>query len=72
MKKITPYFILFAFLAIVFYDGFAFYDGGQEATISYLIITDWIYNYPFIVFAMGLVCGHLFWPLSRHKYEGKK
>ena len=66
-KKITPYFILFTFLLVVFYDVYAFLDGGQEATVSYLIITDWIYNYPFVTFCAGIVCGHLFWPLARRK-----
>jgi len=65
MKKITPYFIFFSFLIIAFYDGYAYFKGGQEATISYLIVTDWLYNYPFLVFCSGIVCGHLFWPLIR-------
>lgn len=65
VKKITPYFVLLIFLTIVFYDSYAYWSGGQEATISYLIITDWIYNYPFVTFCMGLVCGHLFWPLAK-------
>ena len=68
-KKITPYFILVTFLVVVFYDGYAFWEGGQQATISYLIITDWIYNYPFLVFCSGVVCGHLFWPLARKPYK---
>ena len=66
-KKITPYFIVFSFLVIVFYDGYAYWDGGQEATISYLIITDWIYNYPAMVFGLGYIFGHLTWPLAKKR-----
>ena len=64
-KKITPYFILSGILVVAGYDIWAYMDSGQEGTISYLLITDWIYNYPAFVAATFFVLGHLFWPLAK-------
>ena len=63
---------IFSVIGILLYDAWAFYMGGQEATISHIIVTDWIYNYPAFVFLSGFMCGHLFFPMSRNKYEGSK
>ena len=62
--------VVFSVLGILLYDAFAFYAGGQEATISHVIVTDWIYNYPAAVFLTGFMCGHLFFPMSRKNEKG--
>lgn len=67
MRTITQYFIFVAIVVILGYDVYAYIKGGQEATISSVIITDWIYNYPAFTFACGFFAGHLFWPLARKK-----
>jgi len=67
MKKITYYFIPLAIFLIALYDLYAYLNGGQKATISYIIIEEWAHDYPAFTFAMGFVFGHLFWPLYREK-----
>lgn len=64
-KKLTPFVTVGFIIGLLIYDAIAWYDGGQEATVSYMVITDWIYNYPAFVFFVGFVMGHLFWPLSK-------
>lgn len=70
-RALSQWVIVLSLLAVFIYDAYAFYRGGQESTISSVIITDWIYNYPYAVFLFGTLCGHLFWPLSKRKFEGR-
>ena len=67
-RTYSQYFIALAIVGIFAFDVFVFIKGGQEATISSIIITDWAYNYPAFVFGIGFIMGHLFWPLSKKKY----
>lgn len=69
MKKVTQYFLASAILAILAYDVYAYIQGGQDATISSLVIKDWSREYPAFTFAIGFIMGHLFWPL--HPKGGK-
>jgi len=52
-------------VGILLYDTYAYITGGQGATISHLIITNWSREYPFFTFMCGVAMGHLFWPLYR-------
>lgn len=72
IREITQYAIALIILGIFAYDAWAFIQGGQDATISSVIITDWAYNYPAFTFLIGFIMGHLFWPLSKKKFEGVK
>jgi len=67
VKEMTTYFIVLIFIVIIGYDIYAYIEGGQDATVSYIISQEWIYNYPAFTFGMGFVMGHLFWPMSKHK-----
>lgn len=67
LRKVTGYVIGLIVLAILGYDVYAYLEGGQDATISSVIITDWALNYPAFTFLVGFVMGHLFWPLSKKK-----
>lgn len=73
MNKYRTYsqiFIVLAIVGIFAFDTYVFVMGGQEATISSVIITDWAYNYPAFSFGIGFIMGHLFWSLSKKKNEG--
>jgi hypothetical protein len=64
LRKLTQ-FITVSFIAgILVYDIYAYIKGGQSATVSYLVITDWSKNYSAFNFLVGFVMGHLFWPLK--------
>lgn len=62
--------IIFAIIAILIYDAVAIHFGGTEASISSLIIVN-SYEYPFMVFCIGLfigiLAGHLFWRMKPNK-----
>ena len=60
IQKLTKYFIITTFVLIAVYDVYAWIKGGTAGTISYAMI-DWSYKYPIWPFAMGIICGHLFW-----------
>lgn len=62
--------IVVTIVGVLLFDAWVFVMGGQDATISSVIITDWAYNYPAFTFLAGFVCGHLWWPLSKKKHEG--
>jgi len=68
-RAMSQYFIVIAILIIFAFDAYVYLRGGQDATISSIIITDWAYNYPAFTFGIGFVMGHLFWPLSKKKYK---
>ena len=75
MNKYRGYsqiFIVFIIVVIFAFDAWVFIQGGQDATVSSVIITDWAYNYPAFTFGVGFIMGHLFWPLSTKKFEGVK
>jgi hypothetical protein len=67
IKKTTKIATISLIGLILIYDIYAYVKGGQEATISYLIITDWSKNYSAFTFGIGFVMGHLFWPLAERK-----
>jgi len=64
MKRFTGPAIALFIIGLIIYDVIAFIMGGQEATISFLIVTDWSRNYPMFTFSMGVVMGHFFWNLK--------
>lgn len=65
-KRITAIFVGVSLVVILGYDLLAIMQGGNEATISHLVIT-LSYQYPPIPFLVGFVMGHLFWRMSETK-----
>ena len=61
LRKATAYIIVLAFFGMVFYDIYAYFYGGEGATLSEVYLA-WTGNYPYIVFITGYLCGHLTWP----------
>ena len=59
-KKWTAIFVLSVVVLIIIYDIIAIMGGGTEASISHMLLI-WSYKYPAFTFAMGFVCGHIFW-----------
>lgn len=58
--QITKVFCAILLIAVIVYDVWAMAKGGTDGSISHTIIV-WSYNYPIMTFAMGVLCGHLFW-----------
>jgi len=78
IQDLTKLAVIVFIVGILVYDVYAYIQGGQGGTVSYLIITDWSRNYPACTLFVGFVMGHLFWPLRPkpcakcgHLKEGK-
>jgi hypothetical protein len=56
----TKVVVLVAVVVLILYDIVAFWWGGQDATISQVIVK-LSFDNPIIPFAAGVLCGHLFW-----------
>lgn len=68
-KMMTIYFSIAALIIILAFDGWVMLQHGQEATISWMVIS-YSYDQPLVPFLAGVVCGHFWWQLKRPK-EGK-
>jgi len=66
-RNLTGYLLMISVFAIAIYDIVIIQMGGKEASISQVLI-DYSYEYPIGVFALGIVCGHLFWRMP-DKYK---
>lgn len=64
--KYTQFFILFLVAGIAIWDVWVIIQGGTEASISNQLIV-YAYKYPAMPFAVGFVCGHLFWKMPDTK-----
>jgi hypothetical protein len=53
--------IVVVVLTLGVYDIVAYVHGGVQATISRVVL-GWAHANPVVAFAVGLLCGHLFWP----------
>lgn len=68
--KITAIFIGVIVVSITIYDVFVIVKHGVDYSISTKIIA-WSYEFPVFTFAMGFICGHLFWRLRDSKKTKK-
>ena len=50
----------------VTWDMWVYVAGGYPATISHVVL-GWSQAWPVVPFAVGVLCGHLFWPQYREK-----
>lgn len=60
LRGYTKIFIYLVIIVIAVYDMWVFYEGGTQVTVSQTLL-EWSYKYPAFTFAMGFICGHLFW-----------
>jgi hypothetical protein len=63
MKGYTVVVIALTIIGLVAWDVYAILYGGDESSISSVIIT-YSYDYPLIPFLSGVLCGHFFWRLK--------
>ncbi len=61
--KITAAVLLFMIHAIIAWDVVAGMTWGSRATVS-AILGDWTRRFPIIVLAIGVLIGHIVWPLQ--------
>lgn len=66
IRNITRIFLLTVVVLAVGYDIYAVKTGGTEASISW-VVASWVYDVPAAAFAIGFVCGHLFWQMKPRK-----
>jgi hypothetical protein len=64
--NVAPYVLAILLLIIVgvvgLWDIYCSWIGSQESTVSYLL-NQFASGNPIFAFFVGIVCGHLFWPL---------
>ena len=63
-RAITGAILIVCVAALIVWDVFAAAFGGPGATISELTLGTSL-RHPVIPFAVGVVCGHLFWPQKK-------
>jgi hypothetical protein len=66
MKRLTVGFTLLVVVLIAGFDVWTILANGVETSISELIIQT-AYRYPWLTFACGFLCGHLFWQMPKKK-----
>lgn len=66
MKKVTIGFIIFVVVLVLGFDVWVILKTDSTNSISQVII-DYSYQFPFLTFLIGFVCGHLFWQMPKVK-----
>jgi hypothetical protein len=59
-KEITVWFIVIWIAVAILYDICIIYFYGTQPSISWTI-HQWAVDNPAVAFALGVLCGHLFW-----------
>ena len=62
-RSITKWLIIVTVVVWIAWDVVAYLAGGVDSTISVVILL-WSREAPIIPFLTGVVCGHLFWPIT--------
>ena len=62
-RHITQAVLLTALLLLGGYDLFAYFLWGRENTIS-VVLYETAQQFPILAFGLGLLSGHLFWPIK--------
>lgn len=62
-SRFTAIFLVVLTHLIVAWDVFVGIKWGPSATVSY-VLQNWVREYPIIVFAAGVLAGHVCWPLK--------
>ena len=62
-RHITQAVLLTALLLLGAYDLFAFLRWGRENTIS-VVLYETAQQFPVIAFGLGVLAGHVFWPIK--------
>lgn len=67
-RRVIPMGLALALLVVMAligaYDVWAAFTLAPGHTVSELV-QSWAVRFPILPFALGLLCGHLFWPLGR-------
>lgn len=66
MRKLTQALLAFVVTSLAGYDAYVYRNAGPDATISVVardLFTDW----PIAAVAVGVVVGHICWPLTPRK-----
>ena len=66
MRKLTQAVLAFAVTTLAGYDAYVYRTAGTEATIS-AVTRDAVVEFPIIGLALGVVVGHILWPLRERK-----
>lgn len=66
LSVITRILLMVILFVLIGYDIYAVLTAGTEASISW-VLASWAYDVPAAVFAIGFVCGHLFWQMKPKK-----
>lgn len=70
MKMATKIFVLVALIVILGWDAYRMLTVGFEGTISYFLYHTGS-EYPIVPLLVGVVLGHLFWPIDSYVDSGK-
>jgi hypothetical protein len=71
VKTITLLVIALFIIGLLGYDVYAYVVGGQDATVSNVII-ELSHDYPAGTFLVGFAMGHLFWQMKKPKEVADK
>ena len=63
MVRTTEWVVIVAVVGLVLYDLVAMVRSGPDATIS-VIVHEFSKNNPIVPLAVGIVIGHIFWPVG--------
>lgn len=68
LRKYTVMILFGTAAGLIGWDFFAYFQGGQEATISKVMI-DASTEHPMVTLGFGVIIGHLFWQMKKPKDE---
>ena len=66
MRRMTQLLLAFAVTTLAGWDAWVYHASGPEATIS-VVTRDLFLEFPVAAVAVGLIVGHIAWPLSPKK-----
>ncbi len=66
MRKLTQALLVFGVTSLAGYDAYVYRNAGSEATIS-AVVRDLFVDWPIAAVAVGVVVGHICWPLTPRK-----
>jgi len=65
-RRATQSILAFVVVTLLGWDAFVYHAAGPEATIS-VVTRDLFLEFPVAAVAVGLIVGHIAWPLSPKK-----
>lgn len=71
MRRVSIGALIGVTVALIGWDIAAYVVGGEKATLS-VVIHDWATDFLIIPFGLGVLMGHLLWPLYIRRYPTTK